>query len=111
VRLVDSRVRVQPRVDHDPIDEVVDDDGDGIRASQPFVQRLRFRRHHRAFLTSDRVRTHHFGPFHTADRAVGAAVHYIVLPQAKRGNGTPAKNAPANKTAKDAPATKTAAKK
>ena len=42
VRLVDSRVRVQPRVDHDPIDEVVDDDGDGVDASQPLVQR-RFR--------------------------------------------------------------------
>jgi hypothetical protein len=44
-------------------------------------------------------------------RLDGAAVHFIVLPQARRGNGTPAKNAPANKTAKDAPAKKTAAKK
>jgi hypothetical protein len=48
-------------------------------------------------------------------RLDGAAVHFIVLPQLKRGNGrageTPAKNAPANKTAKDAPAKKTAAKK
>jgi hypothetical protein len=45
----------------------------------------------------------------------GAAVHFIVLPQVKRGNGrageTPAENASANKTAKDAPAKKTAAKK
>jgi hypothetical protein len=41
----------------------------------------------------------------------GAAVHFIVLPKVKRGNGTPAKDAPANKTAKDAPADKTAAKK
>jgi hypothetical protein len=47
VRLVDSRVRVQPRVDQDPIDEVVDDDGDGDGASQPLVQRLRFRSHPR----------------------------------------------------------------
>jgi len=46
-----------------------------------------------------------------ADRAVGAAVHFIVLPQVKRGNGTPAKNAPVNKTAKDAPAKETAPKK
>src|SRR5271166_598746 len=63
VRLVDSRVRVQPRVDHDPIDEVVDDDGDGVHASQPLVQRLRFSRHHRPFLASDRVRAHDFAPF------------------------------------------------
>src|SRR5271163_10378 len=52
VRLVDSRVRVQPRVDHDPIDEVIDDDGDGVDASQPRIQRRRFRSHHRAFLPS-----------------------------------------------------------
>src|ERR1700677_5086279 len=52
VRLVDSRVRVQPRVDHDPLDEVVDDDGDGVDASQPRIQRLRFCSHHRAFLAS-----------------------------------------------------------
>jgi hypothetical protein len=48
-------------------------------------------------------------------RLDGAAVHFIVLPQLKHGNGrageTPAKNAAANKTAKDAPAKKTAAKK
>jgi hypothetical protein len=63
VRLVDSRVRVQPWVDHDPIDELVDDDGDGVGASQPLVQRLRFRSHHRAFLASDRVRAHDFALF------------------------------------------------
>jgi hypothetical protein len=75
VRLVDSRVRVQPRVDHDPIDEVVDDDGDGVDASQPLVQRLRFPSRHRAFLASDRVRAHDFTPFPTARCAVGHAEH------------------------------------
>jgi hypothetical protein len=39
VRLVDARVRVQPRVDHDCLDEVVDDDGgDGVDAPEPLAQ-------------------------------------------------------------------------
>jgi len=41
VRLVDSRVRVQPRVAHNPVDEVVHDNGDGVDAPQPLVQRWR----------------------------------------------------------------------
>ena len=42
VRLVDSRVCIQPRVDHDPVDKVVHDDGDRVGTSEPLVKGLCF---------------------------------------------------------------------
>jgi hypothetical protein len=39
VRLVDARIRVQPVVDHDPVDEIVNDRGDVVDAAEPLVER------------------------------------------------------------------------
>jgi hypothetical protein len=50
VCLVDARVRVEPKVDHDPVDEVIDDDGDAVDAPEPVVQRLLSLSLHRARL-------------------------------------------------------------
>jgi hypothetical protein len=38
VRLVHEGIRVQLRILHDPVDEVVDDRGDAVHAAQTFVQ-------------------------------------------------------------------------
>jgi hypothetical protein len=37
VRLVDATIRVQPVVDHDPVDEIVNDGGDAVDATKPFI--------------------------------------------------------------------------
>jgi hypothetical protein len=44
VRLVDARIRVQPVVNHDPIDEIVDGGGNDVDATESLVERglLRF---------------------------------------------------------------------
>src|SRR5438093_6369925 len=39
VRFVHARIRVQARVDHDAVDQVVDDGRDVIDAAQPIVER------------------------------------------------------------------------
>jgi hypothetical protein len=39
VRLVDARIRVQPVVNHNPIDEIVDDGGDVVDAGESVVER------------------------------------------------------------------------
>ena len=55
VRLVDSRVRIQPRVDHDSVDEVVYDDGDRVGTPEPLVQGLCFLGLHLASLAFGRI--------------------------------------------------------
>jgi hypothetical protein len=43
VGLIDQRIRIQPRVVHDPVDKIVDDGGDWINASQTLVERRLWR--------------------------------------------------------------------
>jgi hypothetical protein len=40
VRFVDLRIRVQPWVVHDAINEIIDDGGNRIHAAQSFIERL-----------------------------------------------------------------------
>ena len=38
VRFIDPGIRVQSRVDHDAVNEVIDDGGDGVDAAEAFVK-------------------------------------------------------------------------
>lgn len=38
VRFIDPGIRVQSRLDHDAVNEVIDDGGDGVDAAEAFVK-------------------------------------------------------------------------
>ena len=38
MRFVDRRVCIETRISHDPIDEVVDDDGDTVYSAEPLIE-------------------------------------------------------------------------
>ncbi len=39
MRLIDARIRVQPVVNHDPVDEIVDDGGNVVDAAESLIER------------------------------------------------------------------------